>query len=161
MTWSSANNSFDRCWFFESLIPVMSCFYHLVIISSTYVYTLNSVGERGRPWCIPLLISAGFDSLLLNFCQYFILCVNIISPSVACLTLAYCTSWKWNIFTEICWNGVFIIYIYLILKFLIGLIKEYIDLDCTEWTALNLLNCSFCITDSERTRIRRKTVASY
>jgi hypothetical protein len=51
---SSANNSI------ESLIPVMSCFCHLVIISSKYI--LNSVGEIGQPWCTPLLISTGFDS---------------------------------------------------------------------------------------------------
>jgi hypothetical protein len=39
ITWSSANNSIDRCWFFESLIPVISCFCHLVIISSNYILT--------------------------------------------------------------------------------------------------------------------------
>ena len=40
MTWSSADNSVDSCWFFESLIPVMSWFCHLVIISSKYIFTL-------------------------------------------------------------------------------------------------------------------------
>ena len=65
VTWSSANNSVDSYWFFESLIPVMSWFCHLVIILSKYV--LNSVGERGQPWRTPLFISTGFDSLLLNF----------------------------------------------------------------------------------------------
>ena len=55
MTWSSANNGVDTCWLFESLIPVMSSFCHLVIISSKY--TLNGVGERGQPWCTPLLMS--------------------------------------------------------------------------------------------------------
>jgi hypothetical protein len=54
-TWSSANNSIDSCLFFESLIPVMCCFCHLVIISSKYI--LNNVGERGQPWHTPLLIS--------------------------------------------------------------------------------------------------------
>ena len=62
MTWSSANSSVDSCWFFESLIPVKSCFCHLVIISSKYI--LNSVGERGQTWRTPLLISTGLDSLL-------------------------------------------------------------------------------------------------
>jgi len=65
ITWSSANNSVGSCWFFESLISVTSCFCHLVIISSKYI--LNSVGERGQPWYTALLISTGFDSLLLNF----------------------------------------------------------------------------------------------
>jgi len=37
----------------------------LVIMSSKYI--LNSVGESGQPWRTPLLISTGFDSLLLNF----------------------------------------------------------------------------------------------
>jgi hypothetical protein len=46
MTWSFANNSVDSCWFFESLIPVMSCFCNLVIISSKYM--LNNVGESGQ-----------------------------------------------------------------------------------------------------------------
>jgi hypothetical protein len=27
ITWSSANNSVDSCWVFESLIPVISCFF--------------------------------------------------------------------------------------------------------------------------------------
>jgi len=36
ITWSSANNSVDSGWFFESLIPVTSCFCHLVITSSLY-----------------------------------------------------------------------------------------------------------------------------
>jgi len=61
MTWSSANNSFDSCWFFESLIPVMSCFCHLVIISSKYM--LNNVGESGQPWRTALLISTDVESL--------------------------------------------------------------------------------------------------
>jgi hypothetical protein len=65
MTWSSANNSVYSCWFFESLILVMSRFCHLGIILSKYI--LNSAGERGQPWHTPLLISTGFDSLLLNF----------------------------------------------------------------------------------------------
>ena len=64
-TWSSANYKVNICWFFESLIPVMSCFCHLVILSSKYI--LNSVGESGQPWRTPLLIYTGFDSLLLNF----------------------------------------------------------------------------------------------
>jgi len=51
MTWSSANSSVDSSWFFESLIPVMSWFCHLVIISSKYI--LNNVGERGQPWRTP------------------------------------------------------------------------------------------------------------
>jgi len=65
MTWSSANNSVDSCWFFESLVPVMSYFCHLVIISSKY--TLNSVGKRGQPWRTPLLKSTGSDSFFLHF----------------------------------------------------------------------------------------------
>jgi len=69
MTWSFADNRVDSCWFFESLIPVMSFFCHLVIISSKYI--LKSVGERGQPWRTPLLISAGFDNLLLNFISIF------------------------------------------------------------------------------------------
>jgi hypothetical protein len=64
MTWLSANNSVDGCWFFESLLLVMSCFCHLVIISSKYM--LNSVGESGQSWRTPLLISTGFESLLYN-----------------------------------------------------------------------------------------------
>jgi hypothetical protein len=43
----------------------MSLFFHLVIILSKYI--LNSAGERRQPWRTPLLISTGFDSLLLNF----------------------------------------------------------------------------------------------
>jgi hypothetical protein len=46
MTWSSANNSVNSCWFFESGIPVTPSFCHLVIISPKYI--LNSVGERGQ-----------------------------------------------------------------------------------------------------------------
>jgi hypothetical protein len=65
MTWSSANNSVNSCLFLESGIPVISYFCHLVIISSKYI--LNSVGERGKPWRTPLLISARFDSVELNF----------------------------------------------------------------------------------------------
>jgi hypothetical protein len=53
MTWSSANSSVGSCWFFESLIPVMSWFRHLVIFSSKYI--LNSVGERGQSWRTPVL----------------------------------------------------------------------------------------------------------
>jgi len=45
----------------------MSCFCHLVIISSNYIS--NSVGERGQPWHTPLLISAGFD-IVVKFYQY-------------------------------------------------------------------------------------------
>ena len=41
------------------------------------LYILNSVGGREQPWCTPLLISTSFESLLLNFYQYFILCMNI------------------------------------------------------------------------------------
>ena len=66
MNWPFANNSVDSCWFFESLIPVMSCFCHLVIISSKYILVLNSLDERGQPWRTPLLIFVGFDSLLLT-----------------------------------------------------------------------------------------------
>ena len=68
--WTSENNSVDSCWLFESLIPVRSCFYHLVIISSKY--TLSSAAERGQPWGTALLICTCFDSLLLN-------CINICS----------------------------------------------------------------------------------
>jgi len=68
MTWSSANNSVGSCWLFESLIPFMSCFCHLVIISSKYI--LNSVGETWQPWGTALLICTGFDILWLN-------CINI------------------------------------------------------------------------------------
>src|SRR5215475_3872070 len=64
-TWSSANNSVDRCWFFESFIPLVSCFCHLVIMSSKYM--LNSVGERGQPCHTPLSISTSFEVLLKNF----------------------------------------------------------------------------------------------
>jgi hypothetical protein len=62
MIWSSANNSVDSCWFFESLIPVMSCFCHLVISCK---YMLNSVGESGQPWRTPIFLP--IVSLLLNF----------------------------------------------------------------------------------------------
>jgi hypothetical protein len=65
MTWSSANNSVNSCLFLESGIPVISSFCHLVIISSKYI--LNRVGERGQPWHTPVLISASFDDLELNF----------------------------------------------------------------------------------------------
>jgi hypothetical protein len=65
MTWSSANNSVNNCLFLESGIPVVSSFCHLVIISSKYI--LNRVGERRQPWRTPLLISAGFDDMELNF----------------------------------------------------------------------------------------------
>jgi len=43
----------------------MTSFCQLFIISSKYI--LNSVGERGQPWRTPLLISASFDSMGLNF----------------------------------------------------------------------------------------------
>jgi hypothetical protein len=45
--WSSANNSVDKCWLFDSLIPVMSCFCHSVIISFKCI--LAGVGERWQP----------------------------------------------------------------------------------------------------------------
>jgi hypothetical protein len=48
--------------FFESVLPVMTCFCHLVIFLSKYI--LNIVGERGQPWGTPLLISAGFGSAI-------------------------------------------------------------------------------------------------
>jgi hypothetical protein len=41
ITCSPANNSVDKCSFFDSIIPVISCFCHLVIISFKYI--LNSV----------------------------------------------------------------------------------------------------------------------
>jgi len=47
------------------MIPFMSSFFHLVILSSTYI--LNSVGKQGQPWHTALLISASFESLVLNF----------------------------------------------------------------------------------------------
>ena len=66
MTWSSANSSVDSCWFFESLILVMSWFCHLVIISSCVLkpyynivpnrvqlqiqVMLPKVQERGGNW---------------------------------------------------------------------------------------------------------------
>jgi len=50
---------------FESGIPFISSFFHLVIISSKYI--LNSAGEKGQPWRTSLLISASFYSLVLNF----------------------------------------------------------------------------------------------
>ena len=84
MTWSSANNSVDSYWFFESLIPVMSCFCHLVIISSKYM--LSNVGESGQPWRTPLLISTDFESLLLNFISIlFFLCKHPLLPLTMCL----------------------------------------------------------------------------
>ena len=43
----------------------MTSFCQLVIISAKYI--LNSLGERGQPWHTPLLISASFNSLGLNF----------------------------------------------------------------------------------------------
>jgi len=55
---------------FKGLIPVMSCFCHLVIISSKYM--LSSVGESGQPWRTPLLISTDFESLFDKFYQYFL-----------------------------------------------------------------------------------------
>jgi hypothetical protein len=74
MTSSSANKSVNSCLFLESGIPVISSFCHLVIISSKYM--LNSVGERGQPWHTPLLISATFDDLELNFIDIlFFVCV--------------------------------------------------------------------------------------
>jgi len=48
ITWSSANNSLNSCWFFESGIYFMSSVLHLVIIS--FESLLNSRGERGQPW---------------------------------------------------------------------------------------------------------------
>jgi len=48
MTWLSANNSVDSCWVLESLILVISCFCHLVIISSKYI--LNSAAEIWKLW---------------------------------------------------------------------------------------------------------------
>jgi hypothetical protein len=65
MTWSSANNSINSCWFFGSGIPVMPSISDLVIISSKYI--LNSVDERGQPWRTLLFISATFEDLELNF----------------------------------------------------------------------------------------------
>jgi hypothetical protein len=41
-----------------------SSFWHVVIISFKYI--LNSRGERGKPWCTALLISASLVSLDLN-----------------------------------------------------------------------------------------------
>jgi hypothetical protein len=43
----------------------MTPFCQLSIISSKYI--LKSVDERGQPWHTPLLISASFDSMELNF----------------------------------------------------------------------------------------------
>jgi hypothetical protein len=70
MTWSSANNSVNSCLFLESGISVIYSFCRMVIISSKHI--LNSVGERRQPWYTPLLISASFDDLELNFifCVY-------------------------------------------------------------------------------------------
>ena len=61
----------------------MSCFCHLVIISSKYV--LNSVGERGQTWRTPLLISTGLDGLLLNFINIFFVCKYPLLPLTMCL----------------------------------------------------------------------------
>jgi hypothetical protein len=78
MTWSSANNSTNSCCFFGSGIPVMPSFSGLVIISSKYI--LNSVDERGQPWHTPLLISASFEDLELNFIDIlFCVCMSTIA----------------------------------------------------------------------------------
>jgi hypothetical protein len=53
-------------------MPVMSCFCHLVIVLSKYI--LNGVGERGLLQRTPLLISTGFDNLLLNFIKICFVC---------------------------------------------------------------------------------------
>jgi len=50
---------------FESGIPFIYSFFHLVILSSKYI--LNGVGEQGQLWHTALLISASFESLVLNF----------------------------------------------------------------------------------------------
>jgi hypothetical protein len=65
------------------LIPVMSCFCHLVIISSKY--TLNNAGERGQTWRTPLSFSTGFDSLLLNFISIYFVCKYPLLPLTMCL----------------------------------------------------------------------------
>jgi hypothetical protein len=54
---------------FGSGIPLVSSFCHLVIISSKYI--LKCKGKTGQPWHTPLLISASFDSLKLNFTNIF------------------------------------------------------------------------------------------
>jgi len=89
MTWSSANNSVDSCWFFDSLIPFMSCLCHLVIISSKY--TLNSAAGRGQLWGTALLFCTGFVILWLNCINISFVCVNmhciVITVSGICLQL--------------------------------------------------------------------------
>jgi hypothetical protein len=65
VTWLSANNSVNSCLFLRSGIPAISSFCHLVIISSKYI--LNNVGEREKPWHIPLSISASSDNLEFSF----------------------------------------------------------------------------------------------
>ena len=99
MTWLSANSSVDSCWFFESLIPVMSCFSHLVIMSSKYI--LNSVGERGQPWRTHLLISTGFD----NFDNSALICLQITHVSecfIAQIIDMWTCSIKFNYVSEVC-----------------------------------------------------------
>jgi hypothetical protein len=70
VTWSSASNSFDKCWFFDSLIPFISCFCHLIIISSKYI--LNSV-------CVSysFINFYSFWSFVVKFYHCFILAVSI------------------------------------------------------------------------------------
>ena len=60
----------------------MSCFCHLVIISSKYI--LNSAAEIWQPWGTALLICTGFDSLWLYFinvcfvCKYALFCYHCV-----------------------------------------------------------------------------------
>jgi hypothetical protein len=50
ITWSSENKSFDSCGFLEGLIPDVSCFCHLVIISSKYVLISTSFDQPEWLW---------------------------------------------------------------------------------------------------------------
>jgi hypothetical protein len=88
LTWLSANNSVNNCFFLESGIPVISSFCHLVIISSKYI--LNRVGDRGQPWCNPLFISASFDDLELNCTDIlFCVCMSTIAFDVSGIFLVF------------------------------------------------------------------------
>ena len=59
--------------------------------------------------------------------------VNTVSPSIASCNTGTMYFLKMEHLYQRCWNSVFAIYSYLILKFLISLIKEYDDPDCMKW----------------------------
>jgi hypothetical protein len=69
MTWSSTNNSVDSCWFCESLIPVMSCFCHLVMLNNVEA---NKPAWRNLPGWEPTRLRTA-----VNFCEVSVIRVTV------------------------------------------------------------------------------------